>query len=101
MNKEELKEMLGDSFVLFYGDIEPHLDTYLPNFFSVDIKDVGFNDNHELNDALFWFVVSWLESVDCIDYGTSPRGAWLTDKGEALKQWVLENESPITKLIHE
>lgn len=100
MKIEELKEMVENSHALFYGELECHLDTYLPEFFSVDVKDVGFDDNHPMNNALFWFTVSWLVEMDCLEYGTSPRGAWLTDKGEEFKTYVLTTEKPITNLIH-
>lgn len=99
--KEEWKSLIKDTNALFYGELEYHLDIYLPKFFSVEVSDVGFDDNHPLNDALFWFVVSWLVHMDMLEYGVSPRGAWLTKEGEEFKQYVLSTEKPITSLLHD
>jgi len=97
---EEFKEKIENTDMLCYGDIEPHLDTYLPKFFSVDIKDVGFDEKHPMNNLEFWFVVSWLNRMGFIDYGTSPRGAWLTSEGETFKKYILSVKNPVTKIIY-
>lgn len=97
----KIKEAVENSNLLFYGELESFLDDYLPKFFSVEIKDVGFDEKHPMNNLEFWFTVSWLESMDYTDYGTSPRGAWLTEEGEEFKSYILETEKPITKLIYE
>lgn len=100
MEKEQLKEMIENTDALFYGELEYYLDEYLPKFFSVEVKDVGFDEKHPMNNLEFWFTVSWLVRMDCLEYGTSPRGAWLTEKGKALKQYVLSTKDPIQSLIH-
>lgn len=99
--KETFKEMIQDTDALFYGELEFLLDKYLPKFFSVEVSDVGFNKDHPMNNLEFWFTVSWLVRMDCLEYGTSPRGAWLTEKGEEFKKYVLSVKEPITKLIYE
>lgn len=95
---EAWTEKIEETDALFYGELEHYLDEYLPKFFSVEVGDVGFNKEHPLNNALFWFVVSWLVRMDFLEYGTSPRGAWLTDEGKLFKKYVLSTKEPITHL---
>ena len=52
-----------------------------------------------MNNLEFWFVVSMLVKMDMLEYGTSPRGAWLTDDGKEFRKYCLENEQPITNLL--
>lgn len=98
--KEKWKELLEDTDCLFYGELEYHLDSYIKKFFSVEVSEVGFDDEHTMNNLEFWFVVSMLVRMDMLDYGTSPRGAWLTDDGKLFKEYCLKEDAPITKLIH-
>jgi hypothetical protein len=100
MSKEEMLARVENTDALFYGELEYHLDQYLPKFFSVEVKDVGFNDKHPMNTLEFWFVVSWLVRMDFLEYGTSPKGAWLTESGKEFKEYVLSNKEPITSLIY-
>lgn len=99
--KAYFKEKVEGTIVLFYGDIEPLLDEYLPKFFQVNMQDVGFDEQHPMYDALYWFVVSWLVSMDFAEYGTSPRGAWLTEEGEQFKEYILSTKDPITHLVYD
>ncbi len=97
--KEKWAELLQDTNCLFYGELEYHLDKYIKKFFSVFVKDVGFDDNHAMNTLEFWFVISMLVKMDMLEYGTSPRGAWLTEDGELFKKYCLETDEPISNLI--
>jgi len=96
---KEWKNKLQDTNCLFYGELEFYLDTYIKKFFSVDVKDVGFNEEHPMNNLEFWFVVSMLVHMDMLEYGTSPRGAWLTEEGEKFKEFCLKEDNPITKIL--
>ena len=49
-------------------------------FISEDIPDDIFTPTE------YWLFLSLL--IDCIDYGTSPRGAWLTDFGIELLDFL-------------
>lgn len=98
---EEFKEMIENTDALFYGELEFYLEEYLPKFFSVEVKEVGFDEKHPMNNLGFWFTVSWLVRMDCLEYGTSPRGAWLTEKGEKFKKYVLSTDRPITSLLYQ
>ena len=99
--EQKWKELLHDTDCLFYGELEHHLDEYIKKFFSVQVPEVGFEKNHEMNNLVFWFVVSMLERMDMLEYGTSPRGAWLTEDGELFKKYCLKTDKPITKLLHQ
>jgi hypothetical protein len=39
----------------------------------------------------YWLFISLLVANDMYEYGTSPRGGWLTEKGKRLKKIVIEN----------
>lgn len=99
MNIEKVKEKIDNTRALFYGELEWHLDNYLPKFFSVEVKDVGFDESHPLNTLEFWFTVSWLSEMDFLEYGTSPRGAWLTDEGKEFKEFILKGGT-VSEIIH-
>ena len=96
--KEKWAELLENTDCLLYGELEFYLDQYLKDFFRVEVKDVGFDDNHPMNNLPFWFVVSMLVKMDMLEYGTSPRGAWLTEDGKLFKQYCLTQEKPISEL---
>ena len=38
----------------------------------------------------YWLYLSIL--YDCIEYGTSPRGAWLTEEGEQVLDYLLKEQ---------
>jgi len=98
MNKKDLAKEVNNSNLLFYGELEGFLDEYIKEFFKVEVKEVGFDDNHKMNNLQFWLVVSWLVSMDYLEYGTSPRGVWLTEEGEYFKNYCLNTETPISNL---
>lgn len=43
----------------------------------------------ELGGAVFWLLVSLLCRADILEYGTSPRAAWLTTEGRKLQRFIL------------
>jgi len=100
MELEKLREKLEESGLLFYGEMEYFLDEYLPKFFEVDVKSVGFNEEHPMNNLQFWFTVSWLTKMGFLEYGTSPRGAWLTEDGKRFKEYILSTPEPIEKALN-
>ena len=99
IKQKDWAEKLQDTDCLFYGELQYYLDRYIKKFFSVEVEEVGFNDGHEMNNLEFWFVVSMLVKMDMLEYGTSPRGAWLTHDGEEFKKYCLETENPISELL--
>lgn len=75
--------------LVFYGE----LDDILPTAMAIvlKMKDLKiFTDGSDIPPEIgmtqleYWLVLSLLLELDCIEYGTSPRGAWLTDTGEVL-----------------
>lgn len=41
-----------------------------------------------LTPTVAWLLINFLAHQDMIEYGTSPRGAWLTKRGEALREFL-------------
>jgi len=40
----------------------------------------------------YWLLLGILNDTNCIDYGTSPRSAWLTEFGEELLQFLKDGK---------
>lgn len=96
---EWLADLLEESPLLFYGDFEQPLNNFLKEVFQHELKDFGFGDV-PMNDEFvvaYWFLISWMNSKKLVEYGTSPRGCWLTEDGKRLKKMVLENEDAISE----
>ena len=101
---EWLADLLEKSNWLFYGEFDDYLNTFLKRAFQKEPKDFGFDESLP-NDfqVAYWSVISELNALNLIDYGTSPRGAWLTDDGKRFKALVLDRENAIaeaTKVTH-
>ena len=92
-----LADLLEDSPLLFYGELEELLDKFLPRLFAYDFPAYGFGSVPMTDDfaTAYWLFVSWACRADLLEYGTSPRGAWLTDKGKRFKQIIQDYEHPI------
>lgn len=77
-----------------YGTGEEHTFGALKAFFHA-IRDDGCYDYRVLEQAcgpaVTWLLISTLARAHVIDYGTSPRGGWLTENGKALAAYVLEH----------
>lgn len=94
---EFLEGILDKAHWLFYGDLEEHFTPMLKTVFSHELKEFGF-DEIEIGpyfDLAYWLLLSELVALDLVEYGTSPRGAWLTPEGERFKKLVMENEDAI------
>ncbi len=85
---EFLSEVLDDSCWLFYGELDELLPDFLEDVFSHELKDHGFGDSkmEEHFYLPYWLVLSEMVRLDLAEYGTSPRGAWLTEKGKKFKE---------------
>lgn len=90
-----LAEILNKAHWLFYGDLD--LDPFLKKVFEHELKEYGFGEiKMEPDFAIaYWLLLSELVSLNLAEYGTSPRGAWLTENGNRFKKLVLENENAI------
>ncbi len=100
MNEEDLiflSEIVEKSRWLLYGDLEETFDSFLKEVFQRELKEWGFGGikmTHDFSTA-YWLLLSEMNCLDLVEYGTSPRGAWLTEKGERFKKIILENAHPI------
>ena len=48
--------------------------------------------DHNYTTTEYWLYLGLLS--DCIEYGSSPRGAWLTDKGRDILEFMNNNTYP-------
>jgi hypothetical protein len=90
MTEEEFERWYNDLRVLTYGEIsEEELLDYFQCILTwkregIFISDVIPEDKFTVLE--YWLLLSLL--YDCIDYGSSPRGAWLTDFGNSLLDFL-------------
>lgn len=94
---EFVAEIVEKSSWLFYGDLDEHFDDFLKEVLKNDLKLYGFGDIEMSRDfaVAYWLLISELVKLDLVEYGTSPRGAWFTEKGERFKKVVLGHENAI------
>lgn len=77
---------------LFYGELDQILPPYIKKIFSQDLSYWGWNEEKDDEfEAVYWLILSELIRLNLAEYGTSPRGAWLTPDGERFKRIVQEN----------
>lgn len=108
--EESFIDWESSTFGFGYGTGEEYTLAALKAFMSM----VGFGEpgdrqhcyNHKtLADALTptvaWLLINTLCKADILEYGTSPRYGWLTDKGEALKAFVdSKSVQELEALVH-
>jgi hypothetical protein len=100
MNEQDLQFLdgiLDKAHWLFYGDLDVHFDGFLKKVFSRELREWGFDELPAEFDLPYWLLVSELVALDLVEYGTSPRGAWLTPEGERFKKIVMENKNAIAQ----
>lgn len=82
------------AFGFGYGTGEPHVLRALKTFFDAFGTDHNPNSyEYEKLEAavtapVAWLLINRLCQVNILEYGTSPRFAWLTPEGEALRAFV-------------
>ena len=85
----------GDTFGFGYGSGEEHILPALRTFFEAFKEDKRSYDYRDLEEACgpatAWLLINALCRVRCIEYGTSPRFAWLTKEGERVRDFVLSH----------
>lgn len=86
-----LAGILEQSSWLLYGNLEERFDAFVREVFQHEFKDYGFGDVAMTRDfaVAYWLFLSELVKLDLAEYGTSPRGAWLTDKGKRFRDICL------------
>jgi hypothetical protein len=75
-----------------YGTGEQHTIPALHRFLCA-IPESGSYDYRQLEETcgpvVAWLLINTFGRHDLIDYGTSPRRAWLTEQGRALRAFVV------------
>ena len=79
------------TFGFGYGTGEPHVLRTLKHFFDC-LNSEGQYDYEDLEQQLgaetAWLLINALCHADIIEYGSSPRFAWLTPQGQVLREFV-------------
>lgn len=76
-----------------YGTGEEYTLTALKRFLELCNKNEEHGYNYEilekeLTPTTAWLLINILCHADIIEYGTSPRFGWLTEKGDYLKEFI-------------
>jgi hypothetical protein len=69
----------------------PAIKTFLETCNAKDRREGCYNYTDleaSLTPAVAWLLINSFVHADLIEYGTSPRYGWLSDKGMALKRFV-------------
>lgn len=81
----------GHAFGFGYGSGEPHIIPALKHLLAL-CPETGAYDYQVLESALggpvAWLLLNRLHQLDVFEYGTSPRYAWLTQRGLYLKRFM-------------
>lgn len=99
------KDWESNTFGFGYGTGEEHTLVALKGFFAAIQKDENY-DYREIErcvgSQVAWLLINILGHDDKIEYGVSPRFAWLTNSGKALKEFfdshTIEELYEITEL---
>jgi hypothetical protein len=95
--EENFRDWEGNTFGFGYGSGEPHTIPALRRFLELcNQGPYGHSYDYqkletELTPTVAWLLINILCKADILEYGTSPRGAWLTKKGERLKEYVISH----------
>lgn len=74
-----------------YGSGEEHILTALKSFFSLLENNRSYDHRvleKELGPQVTWFLINTLCHEDIIEYGTSPRSGFLSEKGRLLRDFL-------------
>jgi hypothetical protein len=86
------RDWMGEAFGFGYGTGEDYFLPALRAFF-LSLKDgrsYWYTDlETQFGGLAAWLLINLLCNQDVLEYGTSPRGAWLTAKGERLRDYML------------
>ena len=94
-NKTEAQFFLDWEKAVFgygYGTGEQHTIKALKDFLSSFDKSYNYEElEQKLGFEITWLLINILAKDDVLEYGSSPRFAWLTSKGELLQNFVKEH----------
>lgn len=84
----------GSTFGFGYGTGEPHIIPALRQFMELCPHQYDYTVlEAALTPTVAWLLINVLCKVDMLKYGTSPRFAWLTHKGHALRKFMLSKSA--------
>lgn len=83
----------SDTFGFGYGTGEQYTLKALKQF--MDSLEDNRSYNYEMLEKIFtplsaWLLINIFGHADIIEYGTSPRFGWLTEKGELLRNYLAD-----------
>lgn len=99
--EDSFRDWEADTFGFGYGTGEQHIIPALRRFLELCCggrhnRVYDYNElEQELTPTVAWLLINILCStkVDMIEYGVSTRYAWLTAKGERLKEFMLSRSN--------
>jgi hypothetical protein len=92
--EDQFRDWEGSTFGFGYGSGEEHTIPALKHFLLLcNQGEYGNSYDYQmlekaLTPTVAWLFINILAKVDIIEYGTSPRYAWLTEKGIRLKEFM-------------
>lgn len=95
MTEEEFQNWFDSLPILTYGEItersvqKAFLDILIWKQQGIFISDKIPDNTYTVTE--YWLYLGLLN--DCIEYGSSPRGAWLTDFGLSILIYLLEKDA--------
>ena len=82
----------GYAFGYGYGTGEHHTLPAVRRFLELTPAGAAYDYQQleaKLGGAVAWLLINALCRVNVLEYGTSPRGAWLTPSGRRLREFML------------
>lgn len=72
-----------------YGTGEPHTLGALRDFLAAFESSYDYERlENTLGERVAWLLINTLCHADILEYGTSPRYGWLTERGRVLREFV-------------
>ena len=94
--EESFTDWESHVFGFGYGTGEEFIIPALKQFFATFADDKTY-DHVKLSDVLdpttAWLLINALCKANVLEYGTSPRFGWLTDKGRRLRDFIASKSS--------
>jgi hypothetical protein len=90
---EQFIDWESEVFGYGYGTGEQHTLKALKEFMDLIEIDGSYDYQaieKQLGATITWLMINILCKADILDYGTSPRFGWLTEKGKLLKKYLAE-----------
>ena len=91
---ENFRDWESNAFGFGYGTGEEHTLAAIKKFFEL-CNEGSYGQSYDyqkleaaLTPTVAWLLISTFGHLDIIEYGCSPRYAWLTKKGVALKEYL-------------